>query len=144
ELYSGGGSALPLSPNQNPGGSVFFYDGGTQWTYVGKIADVRRERGLASFKGALYAGTGTSGAWRETPRTRGMYRFDGKDQWISCGCPGERIVHLCVHNGNLFGLSYDDGGFFRYDGETNWTQLGPVPNTTQVYSAAVYEGKIHV
>lgn len=144
ELYGGDGSALPLSPNTNHGGTVFRYEGGTQWKNVGKIADVRSVSGLASFKGQLYAGTGTTGAWRDTPRTRGMYRYDGNKQWESCGCPGSRIVHLCVHNGNLFGLSYDRGGFFRYDGGTEWTQLGPVPDTTQVYSAAVYEGQIHV
>ena len=143
ELYSGGGSSLPLSLNENHGGTVFRYEGGTRWTNVGKVADVRSISGLADFKGKLYAGTGTTGAWQDTPRTRGMYRFDGDGKWTSCGCPGERIVHLSVHNGDLFGLSYDGGSFFRYDGGTNWTQLGPVPNTTQVYSTAVYEGKIH-
>ena len=34
------------------------------------------------------------------------------------GCPDLRVVHLSVYNGDLFGLSYDDGGFFRYDGGT--------------------------
>lgn len=143
ERYSGGGSSLPLSPNENDGGSVFRYEGGTRWTNCGKIADVRSVSGLAVFNGKLYAGTGTTGAWRDTPRTRGMYRFDGIGQWTSCGCPDQRVVHLSVHNGNLFGLSYDAGGFFRYDGGTNWTLLGPVPDTTQVYATAVYEGRLH-
>ncbi|MFV1965199.1 MAG: hypothetical protein ACC628_07220 [Pirellulaceae bacterium] len=75
-------------------------------------------------------------AWRDTPRTRGMYRYDGDGNWTSCGCPGLRVVHLSVHNGNLFGLSYDGGGFFRYDGGTNWTRLGPVPDTTQLYDGS--------
>jgi hypothetical protein len=144
ELYSGGGSSLPLSPNQNHGGKVFRYEGGTRWTDCGKVADVRSISGLTVYKGKLYAGTGTTGAWREKPRTRGMYRYDGDRKWTSCGCPGLRVVHLCVHNGDLFGLSYDDGGFFRYDGGTDWTRLGPVPDTTQVYSTAIYEGEIHV
>jgi hypothetical protein len=143
ELYSGGGSSLPLSPNQNHGGKVFRYEGGTRWTDCGKVADVRSISGLAVYKGKLYAGTGTTGAWRDKPRTRGMYRYDGDQKWTSCGCPGLRVVHLCVHNGDLFGLSYDGGGFFRYDGGTDWTRLGPVPDTTQVYSTAIYEGKIH-
>ena len=143
ELYSGGGSSLPLSLNENHGGTVYRYDGGTRWTSIGKIADVRSVSGLASYKGKLYAGTGTTGAWRDKPRTRGMYRYDGDGKWTSCGCPGLRVVHLSVHNGDLFGLSYDGGGFFRYDGGTNWTRLGPVPDTSQVYSTAVYEGRIH-
>ena len=143
ELYSGGGSSLPLSPNTNHGGRVFRYEGETRWTDVGKVADVRSISGLSVYKGKLYAGTGITGAWRNTPRTRGMYRYDGDGKWTSCGCPDLRVVHLSVHNGNLFGLSYDDGGFFRYDGGINWTRLGPVPETTQVYSTAVYEGRIH-
>jgi Concanavalin A-like lectin/glucanases superfamily len=143
ERYSGGGSSLPLSPNGNDGGSVFQYEGGTSWTNCGKIADVRSVSGLAVFNGKLYAGTGTTGAWRDTPRTRGMYRYDGDGVWTSCGCPDLRVVHLSVHNGNLFGLSYDGGGFFRYDGGTNWTRLGPVPETTQVYATAIYEGRLH-
>jgi hypothetical protein len=143
ERYSGGGSSLPLSPNENDGGSVFRYEGGTSWANCGKIADVRSVSGLAVFNGKLYAGTGTTGAWRDTPRTRGMYRYDGDGKWTSCGCPDLRVVHLSVHNGNLFGLSYDAGGFFRYDGGTAWTRLGPVPDTSQVYSTAIYEGRLH-
>ena len=142
ELYSGGGSSLPLSLNKNHGGSVFRYEGETKWTNVGKIADVRSVSGLAVFKSKLYAGTGTTGAWRDTPRLRGMYRYDGDGKWTSCGCPDLRVVHLSVHNGNLYGLSYDAGGFFRYDGGTKWTRLGPLPDTTQVYGTAVYEGNL--
>ena len=143
ELYSGGGSSLPLSPNENHGGRVYRYEGGTHWADVGKVADVRSISGLSVYQGKLYAGTGTTGAWRDTPRVRGMYRYDGDGKWTSCGCPGLRVTHLSVYNGDLFGLSYDDGGFFRYDGGTDWTRLGPVPDTTQVYSTAVYEGRIH-
>ena len=142
ELYSGAGSSLPVSQNENHGGSVFRYEGGRKWTNVGKVADVRSVSGLAVFNGKLYAGTGTTGAWRDKPRTRGMYRFDGDGKWTDCGCPGTRIVHLSVHNGNLYGMSYDDGGFFRYEGGTKWTQLGPLPDTTQVYSTAVYQGTL--
>lgn len=144
ELYSGGGSSLPLSPNEHHGGTVYRYDGGTQWTNCGKVADVRSISGLAVFQGKLYAGTGTTGAWRDTPRTRGMYRFDGIGKWTDCGCPGQRITHLGVHDGGLFGLSYDDGQFFRYRGGKQWEALGPVPETTQVYSMMAYQGAIHV
>ncbi|MDA0835910.1 MAG: LamG domain-containing protein [Planctomycetota bacterium] len=141
ELYSGGGSALPLSPNENHGGSVFRYDGGTEWTDCGKIADVRSVSGLTVFKGKLYAGTGTT-RLADTSLTRGMYRYDGDGVWTDCGFPGQRIVHLSVYNGELYGLSYDNGGFFRYEGGTDWTSLGPVPETTQNYGTAIYEGRL--
>ncbi|MFP6618002.1 MAG: LamG domain-containing protein [Pirellulaceae bacterium] len=144
ELYSGAGSSLPVSPNTNNGGSVFRYEGDQKWTNVGKVADVRSISGLTVYKGKLYAGTGTTGAWRDKPRTRGMYRYDGIGKWTSCGCPDLRVVHLGVYNGDLLAMSYDAGGFFRYDGGTKWTRLGPVPESTQAYSMAVYEGKVHV
>ena len=102
ELYSGGGSSLPLSPNENVGGVVYRYEGGKQWTSMGKVADVRSVSGLAVFDGKLYAGTGSTGAWRDTPRHRGMYRFDGPGKWTDCGCPGLRIVPLGVHNDKLY------------------------------------------
>jgi hypothetical protein len=144
ELYDGGGSSLPLSGNKSHGGNVYRYEGGTEWTDCGKIADIRSISGLAVYRGKLYAGTGTTGAWRDTPRTRGMYRFDGIGKWTDCGCPGLRVTHVGVHNGDLFGLSYDAGGFFRYQGGKEWERLGPVPDTTQVYSMMTYEGGLHV
>ena len=144
ELYSGGGSSLPLSENENHGGTVYRYEGGRKWTSMGRIADVRAVSALTEFNGKLYAGTGSTGAWRDTPRTRGMYRFDGPDEWVDCGCPDLRVVHLGVHNGHLYGLSYDGGGFFQYAGGKDWIRLGPIPETTQAYSMAVYEGAVHV
>ena len=75
ELYSGGGSSLPLSPNENVGGVVYRYEGGKQWTSMGKVADVRSVSGLAVFDGKLYAGTGSTGAWRDTPRHRGCLLY---------------------------------------------------------------------
>ena len=144
ELYDGGGSSLPVSSNKSLGGHVYRYEGGTEWTDCGKIADVRSISGMAVYRGKLYVGTGTTGAWRDTPRTRGMYRFDGIGKWTDCGCPGLRVTHIGVHDGSLFGLSYDDGGFFRYKGDRDWERLGPVPNTTQVYSMMAYEGSLHV
>ena len=46
-----------------------------------------------------------------------MYRFDGKNQWENCDCPDLRVVHLGVYNDHPLGLSYDAGGFFRYQDE---------------------------
>ncbi len=135
---------MPLSPNIKHGGRVYRYEDGKRWTNCGKVADVRSISGLVSFKGKLYASTGTTGAWRDNPRHRGKYRFDGIDKWTDCGCPDLRVVHLGVHNGALYGLSYDAGGFFKYRSGKNWQRLGPVPDSTQAYSMAIYEGRLRV
>ncbi len=146
ERYTGSGSSLKgklLSPNKHPGGKVFCYEGGSTWSDCGNVAEgVVSISGLAVFDGKLYAGTGTSSSFRSGyPRTKGMYRYDGKKQWTDCGCPNSRIVHLGVHNGHIYGLSYDCGHIFRYDGGTDWTDLGPIPQTTQSYSFMVYRGR---
>ena len=44
--YSGGGSSLPLSPNQNPGGKIFRYEGGKRWTDCGHPSARRGSRWL--------------------------------------------------------------------------------------------------
>ena len=75
---------------------------------------------------------------------RDLYRYDVEQQWTCCGNPGRRIQPLAVYNGALYAGSYDQGHFMRYDGQTNWTDLGQVPETTQVYSFAVYEGRLHL
>lgn len=145
ELYPGGGSALPESPNKTPGGRVFRYDGEKKWTDCGAPDEnVVSISGLAEFEGNLYAGTGSTGSLCEQPRTKGMYRYDGGKQWTHCGCPQQRIVHIGVYNGHIYGLSYDSGQVFRYDGGTTWTNLGEPPQTTQCYSFMVYQGKMHV
>ncbi len=56
-FYSGRGSARPVSPNKNPGGRVFRYEGGTRWIDCGKIGDVYTVTGLVTFAGQLYATT---------------------------------------------------------------------------------------
>ena len=74
---------------------------------------------------------------------KGLYRYEGGRQWTYCGNPGRRIQPLVVYNGALYAGSYDYGRFVRYDGQTDWTDLGQVPETTQVYSFAVYQGRLH-
>jgi hypothetical protein len=96
------------------------------------------------FRGKLYAGTGTTGSHQPFPRIRGLFRYEGGSKWVDCGCPGLRVVHVAVYNGDLYGLSYDKAGFFRYLGDKDWEQLGPVPDTNQVYGFVAYQGRIHV
>ncbi|MCX7426826.1 MAG: hypothetical protein NTW96_14510 [Planctomycetia bacterium] len=86
ERYSGAGSSLPVSPNTEPGGKVYRYEGGAAWTDCGKVDEgVVSISGLATFNGQLYAGTGTTGSEHPMPRTKGMYRYEGGTKWVSAG-----------------------------------------------------------
>ena len=149
KLYAGsmhyglGGSALPESPNREPGGRVFRYEGGPRWTDCGKLGDVPAVGGLLVFKGKLYA----SGHYQRPthePCKMGLYRYEGGTAWAFCGDPGHRTPHLAVHNGDIYATSYNGSQFARYDGGTKWTAAGPIPDTTQSYSVAVHQGRMHV
>jgi hypothetical protein len=155
----GGGSGLPDSSNQGPGGRIMRYEGRQEWTDLGQLGDADSVAGLVPFDGDLYA----------IPMySEGLYRFVEPGRWAWCGSPGRRLLALGVHDGALYGAGNDHadvvsaiaqtaagkvvpqrspeggGGIFRYDGGTSWTSLGLQPDTTQVYSIETYDRAMHV
>ena len=143
KLYAGGTrrnmvhDAMSTQPNQNPGGKVYRYDGDTTWADCGRLGEADTVLSLTVFNGELY---GTTMYWP----AKGMYRYDGDKKWAFCGNPGQRPSVLGVYNGHLYATSFDGGGFFRYDGGTDWTRLKSIPETTQTYSIGVHQGKMCV
>jgi len=135
--YNAGGSALTKSLNWNPGGKVYRYEGGSTWTDCGRLGEANEVIGMAVFQGKLYAAP----LYQEG---KGLYRYEGGQQWTFCGNSDRRVQPLVVYNGHLYAGSYDGGRFVRYDGPGKWTDLGQVPETTQVYSFAVYQGRLHL
>ena len=142
ELYAGtgkyrlAGSALPESQNPQPGGRIFRYAGGSQWTDCGQLPDAEAVGGLVEYRGQLYASS--------LYRPAGFFRYDGGTRWDDCGTPGgKRVEALCVYNGFLYASSYDGGRVYRYDGRS-WTDCGQLGENTQTYSFAVYQGRLHV
>lgn len=136
--YRLAGSALPESGNTNLGGKVFRYAGGKSWEDCGQLPNTEAIGGLVVYRGRLYASS--------LYRPAGFFRYEGGQRWTSLPVPfGKRVEAMCVHDGQLFGSSYDEGHVFRYDG-TNWVDCGQVgpPENTQTYSFAVYEGRLHV
>jgi hypothetical protein len=155
----GGGSGMPDSANQNPGGHVLRYEGGTSWTDLGQLADADSVAGLVPFRGDLYA----------IPMySEGLFRLAEPGTWTWCGSPGRRLLALGVHDGALYGAGNDHanvdsaivqtaagvvvparsseggGGVFRYDGGEAWTSLGMQPRTTQLYSIETFGDAMYV
>src|SRR5919112_2037906 len=94
----GGGSGMPDSPNQGPGGHVLRYDGGTAWTDLGQLGDGDSVAGLVPWRGNLYA----------IPMySDGLYRLEEPGRWEWCGSPGRRLLALGVHDGALYGAGND-------------------------------------
>lgn len=135
--YNAGGSLLAKSGNWEPGGRVFRYEGGTRWTDCGRLGEANEVFSMAVFRDRLYA----CPLYKEG---RGLYRYEGGARWTIAALPPEdrRIQPLALFNGSLYGGSYNNGRFFRYDGERTLLDLGQVPDTSQVYSFAIHEGRL--
>jgi hypothetical protein len=142
--YDTTGSSLAASPNTTPGGRVYRYGGGAQWTFCGALSNPETGTaatmgGLAVFRGELYATTLKQDGF-------GLYRYEGGTQWAYCGNPGRRVLNPFAFNGKLYMVSYDaPGGPFTYDGET-WAYAGGAidPPIHQDYSFAAYGGRLHL
>ena len=151
KLYAGTGrlkplgSALPPSPNKHEGGRLFCYVG-DHWEDCGKIGGARGSfaeychdtiHALDVFQGQLYG----------LPLyTQGLFRYDGKNDWIDCGSHGMRAMTIGVFRDHLYILENGNGviRFESGDDWTRWTRVANLENVTQVYSMAVYQGQMVV
>jgi hypothetical protein len=151
KLYAGTGrlkahgSALPASPNQHEGGHVYCFEG-DRWVDCGKLGGVRGSyaeychdtvHAMEVFGGRLYA----------IPLyTQGLFRYEGGDRWTDCGSHGARAVTLGAFRDDLYVLE-NGNGIMRFESGADWTRWtcqARLPGVTQIYSMAVYEGKMVV
>lgn len=140
KLYAG-----TCEPGKDETGHVYRYDGGQTWTDCGSPDQSNSVTALAEFDGQLYAGTGkyrvAGSALPESENaTLGgrVFRLEPPARWVDCGqlpqtecCGG-----LCVFKNKLYAASlYKPAGFFRYDGERQWTTCD-VPHVSSPQSPA--------
>ena len=143
QLYAGSGryhflgSRLPETKNQQLGGSVYRYKGGTQWEHCGRVStETETIGGLVAFRGKLYA----SSAYRPA----GLFRYDGGTAWTALGSlGGRRSEALGVHNGRIYTSVWDGGSVFEFDGE-KFTDLGKGEGATQAYALVNHAGGLMV
>ena len=135
--YRLGGSSMPDTKNQNIGGSLFRYKGGTEWEHCGRVSpETETIGGLAVFRGKIYA----SSAYRPA----GLFRYEGGTKWTPLGSvDGRRSEALGIHNGRIFTSVWDGGGVFAFDGE-KWANLGNLNQTTQTYGFLNHRGGLYV
>jgi len=143
-------------------GAVFRYDG-TKWHRTGSFGTASRTQayydgkkwvptglkgdktgtqvyGLGIHQGKLFAGT-----WPEGK----VYRYEGKENWVSTGRLGEEqeIMGSNHYNGKIYTGSLPMAEIFRYDGDNNWNSVGRVDFTKDViyrraWSMAVFKGRL--
>jgi hypothetical protein len=132
--YDAAGSRLPPSPNVTPGGRLFRYEGGCQWTDCGQIGNTGdMVIALTVFRDHLYA------AHLYHP---GVWRFDGERGWSAAGLQSQRLIALTVFHDQLIGFA-NGGANQRYLGDGQWESLGQPPGSTQTYAGVASEGELY-
>jgi len=142
QLYVGSGkyrlkgSSLPETSNEEVGGSLYRYLGGTRWEHCGRVSpETETIGGLAVLGGKIHA----SSAYRPA----GLFRHEGGTRWTPLGSvEGRRSEALTVHNGRIFTTVWDGGGVFSFDGRA-WTDHGNLPGATQTYGFLNHRGVLH-
>ncbi|MGE3315610.1 MAG: LamG-like jellyroll fold domain-containing protein [Planctomycetaceae bacterium] len=129
-----------------------------EWTDHGRPGNAMLIFALAEFDGSLYAGTCEAG---ET-ESGGVYRFDAaNNSWINCGIPSKAnsVSALAVYRGKLYAAStkyrlrgsalgesmnpHLGGAIYRYDGGTDWTLCGSLPQTEAVGGLVVFRDRLY-
>jgi hypothetical protein len=111
------------------GGHVYRYEGGAQWTDMGRLGKARNVLSMASYKGGLYAGAAFDDRGGERP-VGTVYRLDeATGRWIFSGQVGAGMRTECmvVCNGELYaGTVFAPGtdGVYRYRGGETWEGCG--------------------
>jgi len=133
--YRTAGSCLPDSPNENPGGKVFRYEGGRSWTECGSLDEGDGVHCLVSFNGTLYGAP---------IYDHGVFAWRGGRNWEPVG-PDARVMSLGFWNGHLYALASGvQARVYRMDPEGRWADLGHPPETRQIYSFAVHRGRPYI
>jgi hypothetical protein len=143
-------------------GRVFKYQGGQNWLDCHAPVEANSVTAMAEFQGELYVATGRYRvAGSSLPESENdisggnilCFTQDGK--WVNCGrLPGvEAVGGLVVYRNNLYASSlYQPAGFFRYEGDEDWTQLDvPVSHRLdlgeairrRVVSMTVFDGDLY-
>lgn len=126
QLYAG-----TCEPGRNETGHVYRYNGDQKWIDCGAPDRSNAVIALTAYKGQLYAGTGkyrvAGSALPESENTTyggRIFRFELPSRWVDCGQlpQTECVGGLAVFKDKLYATSlYKPAGFFRYDGERQWT-----------------------
>ena len=151
--------ASPCGNHPNDRELSFVLEAGTtpRWEDLGRPSEsTLMVAALAVLEGELYAAT-----WEGPPSDRGhVYRFDNEG-WTDCGIPWNcnAVTRLAVHEGRLYaGVSRLRGGgsglpdstnrepggrILRYEGGTEWTDLGALDGADSVAALVPWRGDLY-
>ena len=135
--YRAAGSLLPESPNQEPGGRIYRYEGGSEWTLIGQlpVPDSDSVGALVVYENRLIA---------MSFYPYGIFAYAEDGSYESLGAPGNNLrTHtLGVHQGELYVGCNQSGGVYKRTLHTPWTYCGTAPHVVQVYCFTTYHDEL--
>lgn len=149
--------AATCEPGEGDSGHLYQYSNGQEWLDLGSPAPSNAITAMAAWGGELYVGTGkyrvAGSALGESPNTNiggRVFRYEGTNtngasMWTDCGqLPNaEAVSGMVVYQGHLYaGSLYKPAGFFRYEGDQKWSDIG-VPDGKRVEALAVHNGHLY-
>ena len=148
--YACVGSRLGDTLNATPGGQVFRFNPGGEWTdcgHPGKEAGVPDDQDTGPYNVGKADDTYALNVWdgslyAVSNHLPGVYRYEGERDWTWIG-PDQRIMTLTVFRGALHALA-NGGPVYRYEGGDRWTHCGSPEGSTQTYGAATVRGELYV
>ena len=139
-------------PELGDSGHVYQYSHNQIWIDCGSPSPCNAVTAMASFQGRLYVGTGkyrvagSSLSESQNPHLGGkVFRYEEGSRWTDCGqLPNaEAVSGMVVYRGRLYaGSLYKPAGFFCYDGNGNWNDIG-VPDGKRVEALAIFNGHLY-
>jgi hypothetical protein len=151
-VHDGALYAATCEPGDGDAGHVYRYAGPGRWQDLGTLDGANTVTALATFEGALYAGTGkyrvAGSSLPESPNTKfggRIYRLASNVRWELVGeLPDtEAVAALAVFDGKLYASSlYKPAGFFRMDEPGRWTRI-PTPDDKRVQALRVHNGFLY-
>lgn len=136
--YRASGSALPESPNQEMGGSIYRYEGGKKWTLFGRLPVENNDS-----VGALTVYDGRLIAMSFYPH--GIFAFNEDGSCVPLGAPGPesktRTMTLSPFRGSLFVGCNELQGVSMRTLQSPWVDSGHVENCHQVYCFSVFHNE---
>lgn len=125
-----------------PSGSVFSYEGDSDWKFRGRLGDEREVMGVAAYNGSLYAGS--------LPLAN-VYRYDGGEEWSVTGrldhtrdVTYRRAWSMAVYDGMLFCGTLPSGRVWRFRAGACATHDYPFPPGPHHVAAVRHRRRVYL
>ncbi|MBP1988846.1 LamG domain-containing protein [Paenibacillus eucommiae] len=135
--YKASGSSLPESPNLEPGGRIYRYEGGQTWSLFADVPGTDSLLSMTVYQGKLLV---------MSFYAPGVYAFDEDGTCQDLGAPGPegktRTMTMAPYRERLYIGCNELQGVYSRTLEEDWVYEGKVEKCDQVYCFAVHYNRL--